>query len=162
MHRNVFDFRTEFLAVVNEAFVTQLSIASRAQPSNTEDILATIQLFSGQYLSRPTQLGFFTSLTNNNIFNRTLISGVYRVLGIPLEHVLSEQPDQSGTSPAMNPYLPRCLCVQAALEFQGNRSLRPIGGLIAMTMLSLRYFLSAIKAVLAKRQGTDSELKKPG
>ena len=147
------------LEVVNEAFVTQLSIASRAQTSCTDDVLAAIQLFSNQYLNQQTQLDFIPSLINGVTFNRNLISGVYRVLGVSLDHTLNEQPDLA----IRNTYFQRCLGIQASLGFPGDSSLRPVEGVVAFVMLNLRYFCLAFAFAFNKKaNGSENELRKPG
>ena len=145
------------LAVVSEAFVTQLSIAARAQISSTDDVLATIQLFTRQYLDQHTHLDFVPSLTNSITFNRSLISGVYRVLGVSLDHALSEQPDLA----IRNTYFQRGLGIQTALGFAGDIAPRLTEGMIAFVMLNLRYFCLVLAYACTKRP-SESELRKPG
>ena len=106
------------------------------------------------------QLEFAPSLASSSTFNRRLLSGIYRILGVVLDHALDAQPDQS----YKNTYFQRCLGVQASLGFPGDVSVRPTEGTVALVMLSLRYFSIVLSyATTRKADGSDSEaLKKPG
>ncbi|KAL9130982.1 MAG: hypothetical protein Q9217_000971 [Psora testacea] len=149
-----------FLEIVNEAFVTQLSIASRAYTSCTEDVLSAVQLFTSQYINLQMQLQFAPSLANSSTFNRRLLSGMYRILGVGLDHAMDTQPDQS----YKNTYFQRCLGVQASLGFPGDVSLRPTEGIVALVMLSLRLF-SIVLSYASTRKGNEQvseALRKPG
>ncbi|KAL9104109.1 MAG: hypothetical protein Q9163_000911 [Psora crenata] len=147
-----------FLEIVNEAFITQLSIASRAVAGCTEDVLSTAQLFASQYLNLQMQ-NFAPSLGNSSTFNRRLLSGIYRILGVSLDHAIDAQQDQS----YKNAYFQRCLGVQASLGFLGEFTLRPTEGIIAVVMFSLRYFSIVLSYITTKKaDGSESEfLKKP-
>ena len=140
--------------------MTQISIASRANPTCTEDVLSVIQLFASQYLNFQMQLDFAPSLANVTTFNRRLLGSMYRILGVGLDHALDMQTDQS----YKNAYFQRGLGVQAALGFLGDDSLRPTEGIVALVMLSLRYFC-IVFAYVFSRKGDAPEneaLKKPG
>ncbi|KAG8533307.1 uncharacterized protein KY384_002090 [Bacidia gigantensis] len=141
------------LAIINEAFVMQLSTASRSVYA--EDILATLQLFSlGDQLS----MGAGPSITNFTGFNRALVSGIYRGLGVSLDAALGPQPDQS----IKNMYVQRCLSLQAALGFQGVHVLRPVEGLVALVMLHLKHVgLALLYGCNQKTNGAGNELKTP-
>ena len=144
------------LTTVNEALVTQLAIACRGVSS--EDVLATAQLFSRQCLTNQMHMEYGPSVNTITTFNRALISGVYRISGVPLDHALLEQPD----STAKNMLLQRCLGIQAAVDFQGEAVVRRVQELVASVTFNLRYIFFALSYSFIKKASGDIELKKPG
>lgn len=99
-------------------------------------------------------------LMNAFNFNRTLISTIYRHLGIKMDSSMEEQPEQV----IRNPIFQRCLGFHSAFGFQGRLNGRPIEGTIGLMILQLRNILLMwnYAASAKSKNGTETEIKRPG
>lgn len=131
--------------------------------NQTDDVLATIQMFSNQYLAEQIEDESSTSLANRDAFNTHLVSEIYRIFGVKIDHSMDEHLDQAvkiGT-------VQRCSSVQASLGYSGYNSRRSLASLVAWTMLNARY-ISVVSAMACNRRPnfqpglTENELKNLG
>lgn len=147
------------MELINEALVMQSSLASLNQPSHVDDIIATLQLFSNQYLNSQTHLSQPPTLTDCNTFRSHYLSELYRLVGLHLDYTGDAPLHQLITSSIIQ----RCLSVQAALGYAGDIGGRSLSAIVAWTMLNTRSIaLAFIQLVSKKPAGGENELGKPG
>lgn len=128
-------------------------------PTTADDVLATMQLFIGQFLNQQLNPDFTSSLDSSIAFNNKIVNRVYSVLGVQHDYGLIDEPDQL----RRNAFFQRCLSMQAALGFSGVRLLRPITGMMALTLLELKHFALTFSFTMSKKPpNNESELNKPG
>lgn len=148
-----------------EAFVLLLSSASLTTWNCTEDILYTLQTFSGQFLVDAATEAGLPFLSDQKAFKAHLLSEIYRVLGFALDHSMDQQLDQAFKSH----YFQRCLNLQASLGYSGDDFSRSLPALVAWTILNSRHSTMVFAIAFSKNPNAkplpgmpDQETKNPG
>lgn len=122
--------------------------------TQSEDLLAVIQLFSRQHSRDWMDQGVFEGSLEENFLNE-----IYRVLQVNLDHAVDPQADYL----FKNQMVQRCLGMQVCLGYSGETQHRSVATKVAWTILNLRFtFILLAYALKRPNQGADSEAKKPG
>ena len=111
--------------------------------------------------------GSLPVLTDRKGFHANLLSEIYRVMGIAVDHSTVNQPEQAFRTV----FLQRCLNFQAGFGYVGEDFSRSLPASVAWTMLNLRYCTMAFTMALNKNTNpkfppppgaADMESKNPG
>lgn len=147
--------RAAIVEAATQAFILQFSIACTSHGNHTDDLLAVMQSFLKQRSNDWTEQGpLLWNLEEN------FLSGIFRVLGVNIDHSVDPQPEQLFRSTLIQ----RCLSMQTSLGYSGERKHRSLSAKVAWTILNLRYTSLVLAYSFRKPNvpGADSDIKKPG